>query len=124
MPSRRLDWGGGLNHYDLVATAARRAYLNEKFGRVGNLDLDISIRGRQEVATNFFLSQGVPEGKVPSYLTGINFAQPVELQSLGAGKPLWQYQTPGAPQGNWYSLSPSVQPTERNRSDPTQGQEG
>ena len=94
------------------AAALQRAYLNNKFGRTGDLNLDINMRGNQEAATNFFRSQGVPEGNIPSYLTGIDFTQPVSVQTLGSGKPLWQYQTPGAPQGNWYSFSPSVQPTE------------
>ncbi|WP_301100919.1 polymorphic toxin type 46 domain-containing protein, partial [Propionivibrio sp.] len=94
------------------ATALQRAYLNNKFGRTGDLNLDINIRGNQETATNFFRSQGVSEGNIPSYLTGIDFTQPVSVQALGSGKPLWQYQTPGAPQGNWYSFSPFVQPTE------------
>lgn len=97
---------------NVASITARRSYLSEKFGRTGDLHLDINIRGRQEVATNFFLSQGVSEGKIPSYLTGIDFTRSVELQTLGAGKQLWQYQSPGAPQGSWYSLSPSVQPTE------------
>ena len=91
---------------------SRRSYLNEKFARTGNLDLDINIRGRQEVATNFFRSQGVIDSDIPSYLTGIDFTQPVNVQSFGSGKSLWQFQTPGAPQGNWYSLSPNVHPSE------------
>ncbi|MBJ7310785.1 polymorphic toxin type 46 domain-containing protein [Rugamonas sp. CCM 8940] len=96
----------------MSSAALRRTYLNEKLGRTGNLNLDINIRGNQQTATNFFLSQGVPEESIPSYMTGIDFTKPVELQTLGSEKQLWQYQTPGAPQGNWYSLSPSVKPTE------------
>nr|WP_307733544.1 polymorphic toxin type 46 domain-containing protein [Duganella violaceicalia] len=96
-----------------MGTAAqRRRHLNEKFGRTRNLDLDINIRGSQQTATNFFLSQGVPEEAIPSYMTGIDLTKPVEVQTLGSQKQLWQYQTSGAPQGNWYSLSPSVEPTE------------
>jgi filamentous hemagglutinin len=94
------------------ATAAHRVYLNSKFGRTGDLNLDINIRGNEETATNFFRLQGVPTKDIPSYLTGIDFTQPVSIQALGSGKQLWQYQTPGAPQGNWYSFSPSVQATE------------
>jgi YD repeat-containing protein len=94
------------------ATALRRTYLNDKFDRTGNLNLDINIRGRQETATNFFVSQGVPETSIPSYMTGIDFTKSVEMQTIGTGRSLWQYQTPGAPQGNWYSFSQSVQPTE------------
>ncbi|MBB5407657.1 MULTISPECIES: polymorphic toxin type 46 domain-containing protein [unclassified Paraburkholderia] len=86
------------------ATALRRAYLNDKFDRTGNLNLDINIRGRQETATNFFVSQGVPETSIPSYMMGIDFTKCVEMQTIGTGRSLWQYQTPGAPQGNWYSF--------------------
>lgn len=89
-----------------------RAYLNDKFGRTGDINIDINIRGRQETATNFFLSQGVPSGKIPSYMTGIDFSQPVDRQAFNSGKPLWQYQTSGAPQGNWYTFSPTTTPTE------------
>jgi hypothetical protein len=94
------------------AAAVRRAYLNEKFGRTGDVNLDINIRGSQETATNFFRSQGVSETDIPSYLTGIDFTQPVSVQTIGPGKTLWQYQTPGASQGNWYSLSSTTQPSE------------
>jgi hypothetical protein len=59
-----------------------------------------------------FLSQGVAEGRVPGYLTGIDFTHPVDVQTLSAGKQLWQYQVPGAPQGNWYAMNPSVQPSQ------------
>jgi len=96
----------------LSDAAARRAYLNDKFGRTGDLDLDINIRGRQEVATNFFRSQGIADDSISSYLTGYDFTQPVEVRSVGAGKTLWQYQTAGAPQGNWYTFDPGTLPTE------------
>jgi filamentous hemagglutinin len=94
------------------SSAIRRAYLNNKFERSGDLNLDINFRGNQEVATNFFRSQSVPEGEVGSYMTGIDLYQAVSVQTFGPRKALWQYQTSGAPQGNWYSLSPLVQPTE------------
>ena len=105
----------GVNSVDVAtidSTASYRGYLNDKFGRTGDLNLDINIRGNQETATNFFLSQGVPDGNIPSYMIGIDFTKPVTSQTMGGSKQLWQYQTPGAPQGNWYSLDPSVQPTE------------
>ncbi|WP_186457141.1 polymorphic toxin type 46 domain-containing protein [Nitrospirillum amazonense] len=95
-----------------IPDPGRRAYLNEKFGRTGDLNQDINIRGRQETATNFFKAQGVPEQNISSYMTGIDFTKPVDVQTLNSGKTLYQYQTPGAPQGNWYSPNPSVQPTE------------
>jgi len=94
------------------SSAIRRAYLNNKFERSGDLNLDINFRGNQEIATNFFRSQSVPEGDIGSYMTGIDLYQAVSVQMFGPRKALWQYQTVGAPQGNWYSLSPLVQPTE------------
>lgn len=94
-----------------ASARTRREYLNEKFGRTGDLNLDIDIRGRQETAANFFRSQGIAENKIDSYLTGIDFTQPVEVQTLSPNKKLWQYQTQGAPQGSWYSFSPSLEPT-------------
>jgi hypothetical protein len=94
------------------ALAARRAYLNEKFGRTGDINLDINIRGNQEVATNFFRSQGLAEADANALMNGIDFTRPVTVETLGPGKMLWQYQPPGAPQGNWYSFSPSVTPSE------------
>jgi hypothetical protein len=72
--------------------------LNEKFGRTGDVNLDINVRGNQAVVKNFFRSQGVSELDIPSYMTGIDFTQSVSLQIVSAGKPLFQFQTPGAPQ--------------------------
>jgi hypothetical protein len=92
--------------------AAHRAYLNEKFGRTGGINTDINIRGRQEVAENYFRSKGISEADANAYMQGIDFTQPVEVQALGYGKNLWQFQTPGAPQGKWYSFTPDVAPTE------------
>jgi Na+-transporting methylmalonyl-CoA/oxaloacetate decarboxylase gamma subunit len=90
----------------------RRAYLNEKFGRTGNLNQDINIRGNREIASGFFRSQGIPEEKIPGYLQGIDLSQPVTVETIGSGRSLYQYQPPGAPQGNWYSQKPNVSPDE------------
>jgi Bacterial toxin 46 len=109
--------GGGQDNIHGIQDKVRREYLNEKFGRTGDVNSDINIRGRKELATNFFLRQGVHPDKVDSFLTGIDFTQVLEIQSLGAGKKLWQYQTPGAPQGNWYSITPSVSPSQLGISD-------
>lgn len=94
------------------SVATRRAYLNEKFGRTGDVNVDINVRGNQAVASAYFRSKGLSEADANSLMTGIDFTQPVEVQMLGTGKRLWQYQSPGAPQGNWYSLSPNVTPSE------------
>ena len=39
------------NAYDVSDAAARRAYLNQKFGRTGNFDADINARGGLTVAS-------------------------------------------------------------------------
>jgi uncharacterized Zn-binding protein involved in type VI secretion len=91
---------------------SRRAYLNQKFGRSGDLHGDINYRGNREVAANFFESQGYSKVDAQSYMNGLDFNHPVRVETLASGKNLWQYQSPGAPQGNWYTLSPRVQPTE------------
>ena len=92
--------------------AARRAGLNEKFGRSGDINFDINTRGNQETASGFFRAQGLSEADANALMNGIDFTRPVNVQTLGSAKPLWQYQSLGAPQGNWYSLSPSVTPSE------------
>ncbi|MBF3131573.1 type IV secretion protein Rhs, partial [Pseudomonas aeruginosa] len=93
-------------------TAQRRAYLNNKFGRSGNLDHDINYRGTRETAAKFFKSKDIDPADAESYMNGLDFNHPVRVETLAPGKNLWQYQSPGAPQGNWYTLSPRVQPTE------------
>ncbi|MBL4608438.1 MAG: hypothetical protein JKY01_11510 [Pseudomonadales bacterium] len=90
---------------------SRRAYLNEKFDRTGDTNLDINIKSRQETAFNFYKSQGVDEIDIPSHLTGIDFTQPVDIIAINSGKKLLQFQTRGAPQGNYYSLSEHTLPT-------------
>ena len=90
----------------------RRAYLNQKFGRSGDLNRDINNRGNREVAANFFKSKGISKTDAESYMNGLDFNHPVTVETIAPSKNLWQYQSPGAPQGNWYTLSPRVQPTE------------
>ncbi|MCO4028694.1 hypothetical protein FA069_30185 [Pseudomonas aeruginosa] len=104
---------GGLLLAAMAGVAAqRRAYLNNKFGRSGNLDHDINYRGNRETAVKFFKSKDIDPADAESYMNGLDFNHPVRVETLAPGKNLWQYQSPGAPQGNWYTLSPRVQPTE------------
>lgn len=91
---------------------SRRELLNQQYGRSGDLNHDINVRGNREIAENFFKSQGYSQADSASYMNGLDFNQPVQVQTLNGGKNLWQYQSPGAPQGNWYTLSPDVQPTQ------------
>ena len=125
-----IGLAGGLNNYQYVKNptgwvdplgleqlpgdcpgAKRRAYLNEKFGRTGDLNQDINIRSRKEIAFNFYKSQGFDEVDIPSHLNGIDFTQPVDVVTINRGKTLFQYQTRGAPQGNYYTLSEDTLPT-------------
>lgn len=86
--------------------------MNEKYGRTGDLHTDINVRGRQEVAFQFYRSQGFDEVDIPSHLSGIDFTQPVDIVTINSGKQLFQFQTRGAPQGNYYSLNADTLPTE------------
>ena len=63
-------------------------------------------------AAKFFKSKDIDPADAESYMNGLDFNHPVRVETLAPGKNLWQYQSPGAPQGNWYTLSPRVQPTE------------
>lgn len=56
-------------------------------------------------------SQGVEEGKISSYLTGIDLEQRVTIETINKGKIAYQNQSPGNWQGNWYSLDESTPPT-------------
>ncbi|WP_242425444.1 polymorphic toxin type 46 domain-containing protein, partial [Pseudomonas sp. EGD-AKN5] len=90
----------------------RRVELNEKYERTGDLQADITQRGRREVATEFYRSQGFDEASIPGHLNGIDFTQSVNVETLNRGKRVYQYQSPGAPQGNYYSISSSTTPSE------------
>ncbi|MGY4490543.1 polymorphic toxin type 46 domain-containing protein [Pseudomonas sp. TE3610] len=94
------------------ATQSRREYLNQRYKRTGDLNRDINIRANRQLAANFFKEQGYNAKQTASYMNGLDFNYPVEVQTFNSSKNLWQYQSPGAPQGNWYSLSPTVQPTQ------------
>jgi hypothetical protein len=94
------------------SVVSRRAYLNNKYGRTGDVNKDIYIRANKLIATDFFQSQGATEKQIKSYMNGLDFSQPVRVETLNAGKKLWQYQVPGGRQGIWYSPTPNVAPTE------------
>jgi hypothetical protein len=90
----------------------RREQLNEKYGRTGDINQDINIRARKVVASDFYRSQGFDEASIPGHLNGIDFNHPVNIETLNRGKTVYQYQSPGAPQGNYYSLNPATTPSE------------
>jgi hypothetical protein len=96
----------------VIETVSRRDYLNQKFGRTGNIIQDIKIRGNQETATNFFKSQGYKPADYEGYMNGLDFSKPVTVETINRGKTLWQYQVPGGRQGMWYSPTPNVVPSQ------------
>src|SRR5690606_7842305 len=48
----------------------------------------------------------------PAHLGGIDFSRPVEVQTLREGTVVYQWQAPGAPQGSYFSPSPTARPTD------------
>jgi len=60
---------------------------------------------RRYIATNFVRNQGVPEAWVEGYVSGFDLTQPLDIVTIPAGTELYQYQAPGATQGNWYTTS-------------------
>lgn len=96
---------------EIPVISERRAYLNEKFGRTGDINRDINIRGNTETVNNFMREQGIPENKIPEYMEGINLNERVSVESINRGKLAYQNQAPGNWQGNWYSLNESTPPT-------------
>jgi len=94
------------------AISARRAYLNEKFGRTGDLNKDITIRGNKESARDFLESKGFTSQQIKDFDNGIDYTQRVSVETLNRNKVLYQNQVPNGRQGNWYALSEKVEPTE------------
>jgi len=95
-----------------AARQYRRDYLNNKYGRSGNLNKDINYRANQKTAYDYFKSKGYPDRKTKEFMNGIDFNKPVYVETINSGKTLWQYQAPGGRQGNWYSPTPKAKPTE------------
>ncbi len=68
------------------------------------------IASRRSVATEFYGRGG--RAVDDSHLQGIDFSRPVEVRQLRAGDIVYQWQTPGAPLGNYFSPSSAVRPTD------------
>jgi len=84
------------------AVAARRAYLNNRFGRTGSLHADINIRGNRETAENFYRNSGYSDLDMQSHLNGIDFTQPVEVVKIGKGQRFYQWDSPTTFRGGEY----------------------
>ena len=94
------------------AISARRAYLNEKFGRTGDLSQDINIRSNKSLVSEFMRKQGITkERTIEQYMDGVNLNERVSIETINRGKLAYQNQAPGNWQGNWYSLNETTPPT-------------
>lgn len=96
---------------DNVEISSRRAELNKKFGRTGDLNKDITIRGHKEMARDWLESKGFDPQQIKDFDNGIDYSQRVSVEVVNRSKPLFQNQVPGGRQGNWYALSEDVKPT-------------
>ncbi|HDT4877526.1 TPA: type IV secretion protein Rhs [Enterobacter asburiae] len=92
--------------------SARRAELNEKFGRTGDLNRDITARGNKELARNWLESKGFTPQQIRDFDNGIDYTNRVSVETINRNKTLYQNQVPGGRQGNWYALREDVEPTE------------
>ena len=99
-------------HGKARAHTDKRTRLNEKFGRTGDINRDINIRGNRELIEKFMKHQGVvKERTIEQYMDGINLQSRVSIETINKGKVAYQYQSAGNRQGNWYSMSKVIPPT-------------
>lgn len=85
------------------ALAARRAYLNEKHGRTGDINADINIRERKVLARGFYEEAGFSGRPLENHLKGIDYSQDVDIYTFSRGRPVAQWQPPDTPVGNYFS---------------------
>lgn len=88
----------------LTSVAERRAYLNAKYERSGDLNLDINIRGNREIAANFYRQSGFSDLETRAHLAGIDFSSPVEVARLGRGQLVYQWDAPSTSRGQYFAL--------------------
>ena len=61
------------------------------------------IAARKAIAKQAYKDAGFDDNLAKDHMRGIDFAKPVSKESLNPGKIVEQKQTPGSPQGNYYS---------------------
>ena len=61
------------------------------------------IAKRKKTAYDFYAKQGWPKGKIVDHMKGIDFTKPVEVVKLKDGSIMGQWQSPGAPKGNYFA---------------------
>lgn len=98
-------------HVKTLTYPEKRARLNEKFGRTGDINRDINIRGNRELVRDFMKKHAIPDNKIPEYFEGINLEEIISIETINRGKQAYQYQVPGNWQGNWYSMNKTQLPT-------------
>jgi len=64
---------------------------------------DSIILARKQTARDFYRKQGWPEGRIDDHMAGIDFTKPIEVVTLKKDIILSQWQSPGAPKGNYFA---------------------
>ena len=62
-----------------------------------------AANANRATAQDFYAAQGWPQSRIDSHMAGIDFNQPVSVQTLPEGTQLSQWQVPGGPQGNYFA---------------------
>lgn len=99
-------------HVKTLTYPEKRARLNEKFGRTGDINRDINIRGNRELVRDFMKKSGLRNQRIINdYMKGIDMIDRVSIETINRGKLAYQNQAPGNWQGNWYTMNKSTPPT-------------
>lgn len=69
---------------------------------IGSL-MHSSVEAKRTVAADFYGQTGWNKDRIAGHLTGIDFSKPLEVVVLKKGTVMAQWQSPGAPQGTYYS---------------------
>ena len=77
--------------------------MNEKFGRTGNIDVDINVKSRQQLALQIYKESGFSGRRLEGHLKGIDYTKDVDLFVLSRGRLVEQWQPPGNPVGNYFA---------------------
>ncbi|MCD9033468.1 hypothetical protein LDO32_17275 [Luteimonas sp. Y-2-2-4F] len=70
-----------------------------------------TIAERQQIALDFYRANSRnPDAVTASHLDGIDFTRPVDVVTVPKGTTVYQWQSPGAPQGAYYSPTAVARP--------------
>lgn len=98
-----LNRGASLGRLSADRTPSYQQYLFERHHRTGNLNLDITARGRREMVQNYFEKQGLDPQKIKQHMNGIDFTKDVDLFPLNPNQQVLQWQAPGKSVGNYFA---------------------